>query len=560
MMNNHEGALTVSDYVSILSRRRWTALGAAAAVFGLLAAYAFLSTPVYRATTLLVIEKVSDVVTQTNPDRAPDEDYLATQAKLIVSETALRKVYDDLRLDRTEEFRAGLHRLRTRATVLTVPRTRLCQVNVESVDPKLAAAVSNALAQNYVKSNLDNQLFMPKHVLVALQTRAKGPDAEKIYESLPAVIENQLIQDIKGQILKGEVALAELKATYTDGHPAVLAMQRQLGLMRAARARELDNVVRSVTTKLSGQLRPNNVRIVDPAQPPPKPARPRKNLALVIGLIGGAIFGVLCALGLDGLDETVRTHTDLERKLGLPFLGEIPMSRPKKGERVYAPLVSSEETLRGEAFRDLRTMVTVARPPADKLLLVTSTIQQEGKSFVATNLAVALSQLGRKVLIIDGDLRRPAQHRNLSASAKAGLSDYLSGAAADPALVARRTDLANLDVIAAGKRPNNPSELLNTEQLAQLVEWARQRYDRVVVDCPPVFPVGDVLLWGRHVNAAILVSRAGWTRLPLVQMACERLRAGGIDVLGGVLNGARVGPLSYAYGLSRLDEGAAKEA
>lgn len=554
MTNQHEDGLTISDFVSIMIRRRWTALGVAAGVFGTLAAYAYLSTPVYRATSLLVIEKVSDVVTQNGPDRAPDEDYLATQARLIVSETALGKVYADLSLAKTEEFGNGLHALRKRVTVLTVPRTRLTQVNVESKDPKLAAAIANALAGNYVKGNLDSQLFMPKNVLHVLQTRAKGPEAQRIYESLPAVIENTLIQDIKSQILKGEVALAELRATYADGHPTVLAMQGQLALMRAARARELENVVRSVTTKLSGQLRPNNVRVVDAAQPPLKPARPRKNLALLLGVLGGLCLGVLSALGLESLDETVRTHTDLQRKLGLAFLGEIPLTRPKKGDKIYSPLVASQESLPGEAFRDLRTMVAVSKAPSDPFLLVTSTIQQEGKSFVATNLAVSLSQLGRKVLIIDGDLRRPSQHRNLAFAAKAGLSDFLSGIEGDLSKLTRRTDLPNLDVIPAGKRPANPSELLNTEQMRQLIEWARQRYDRVVVDCPPVFPVGDVLLWGRHVSASILVSRAGRTRVPLIQMACERLRAGGIDVLGGVLNGTRVGPLSYAYGFSRLDE------
>lgn len=548
--NDKDTELGLTDYLGILYRRRWTATLVAAAVFGALAAYAYKATPVYRASTLLVIEKVNDIVSENRGSQPPDEDYLATQAKLIVSETALRRVYDELALSKTPQFAGGLGSLRVAASVLAVPRTRLSYVNVESPDPKLAAAVSNALAENFVKSNLENQLFMPKNVLAVLRTRAKGPGAQKIYESLPAVIDNPLIQDIKSQILKGELALAELRSKYTDGHPSVMAVEAQLGLMRAARERELDNVVRAVTTKLSGQLRPNNVRVVDPAPVPTKPARPRKNLALALGLLGGLGLGILAALGLESLDQTVRTHNDLRGKLGLPFLGEIPLARPKRGAKVYAALAGPEESVSSEAFRDLRTMVDIARQGADTpCLLVTSAKQQEGKSFVATNLAVAQSQLGRRILLIDGDLRRPSQHRNLGVACESGLGDYLSGSVADVSELVLKTEVPNLDLLAAGKRPTNPSELLNTDNVRQLVEWASRRYDSVIIDCPPIFPVGDVLLWGRSVRSAVLVSRSGRTRLPLVQMACERLGAGGIKVLGGVLNGARAGELSYAYGL-----------
>lgn len=545
--NEQDGGPTLSDYLGMLRRRRWSALGVFAAAFAALAAYAFLATPVYRAGTLVFIEKVSDGVTS-GGYQAPDEDYLATQSKLIVSETALRRVYEDLRLANVEEFKGGLGALRKAVSVLAVPRTRLCYVNAESADPRLAAAISNALAQNFVKRNLEHQLYMPKHVLAALQSRAKGPEARRIYESLPAVIGNPLLQQIKGQILQREVQLAELRSRYTENHPDVAGAQSQLRLMRAARERELDNVVRSVETQLSGQLRPNNVRVVDPAQPPKSPSRPRKALALALGLAGGAALGLIAAVGLDGLDQTVRTHNDVERKLGMAFLGEIPLEPPKKGQKIYTPLVAVQDTVAGEAFRDLRTMVTIANErTGDPFLLVTSTTQQEGKSFVATNLAVALSQLGRKVLIIDGDLRRPSQHHNLGCPSKPGLGELLSGQAEDPAPLIQRTDLPNLDLLSAGKRPSNASGLLNARQLPGLISWARGRYDRVIVDCPPVFPVGDVLLWGRHVRPAILVSRYGRTRMPLIQLACRRLKAGGMELVGGVLNGARPSELTYAY-------------
>jgi capsular exopolysaccharide synthesis family protein len=538
MANQEQEVLPASDYLGILKRRRATAALTATAVFGALAAYAFLSTPVYRASALVDIERVSDGVPNLNGYQPPDEDYLATQAKLIVSVSALEKTYEELKLDAYPEFSGGVLALSKSVSVLALPRTRLVHVNAESNDPGLAALIANSLTERFVRQNLNNQLFMPKDVLAALRTRARGPDARKIYESLPAVINNPVIQNLKSQILKGELELADLRTKYTPDHPAVRGVEHQLRLMRAARDEELDNVVRSVTTALSGQLRPNNVRVVDAARPPLHPARPRRVLALALGLIGGLGLGFLAALARESLDQTVRTHQDVERKLGLSVLGHIPLSRPRRGEKIYGPLVADRQTTSSEAFRDLRTMVAIARRADDPFLLVTSPRREEGKTFVATNLAVSLSQLGDKVLIIDGDLRSPSERGVLCDPESPGLVDFLAGRVSDPASLAQATDVPNLDVLAAGGRPTNASELLNSSQMADLLAWARDRYDRVIVDCPPVLAAGDVLLWGRHVGSSILVSRSGRTQLPQALLARERLRVGGIDVLGGVLNGS----------------------
>ncbi|MDD5303987.1 MAG: CpsD/CapB family tyrosine-protein kinase, partial [Elusimicrobia bacterium] len=145
-------------------------------------------------------------------------------------------------------------------------------------------------------------------------------------------------------------------------------------------------------------------------------------------------------------------------------------------------------------------------------------------------------------------LRRPRLHRNFNASAEKGLSDYLSGAVENPEDIVQKTDISNLDLVACGPRPPNPAELLNTEHLAKFIHWARGRYSRVIVDCTPVFPISDILLWGRHVKPAIFVARFGRTRVPLIRTACGRLRGGGIKILGGVVNGARLGTMSYADG------------
>jgi capsular exopolysaccharide synthesis family protein len=548
--NEQEVELNLAQYVEIILRRRWIVVVISVLVFSGAAAYAFLSKPIFRCSTLLNIERVNkSSAVQSGGMEEQDAEYFETQFKLITSDSQLQRVYTDLKLANTPDFAAGLAFLRDAVTVVPLPHTRLCNVNAESTDPVLAMKISSTLSQYFVEQNLANQTFMSKDVLDALQSRASGSDTQKVNESLPSVVNNRLIQDIKTQIFTAEAQLADLRMKYTDSHPQILSLKSRLNSMRKVLNNEVDNIVSSLKTELSGQLQANNVRIVDLPKLPEKPVRPRKALALIFGLFGGVSLGMFAALLVEMLDQTVRTQDDVERKLGIPFLGLIPFSRHKKDAKIYAPLLSTEVSLTSEAFRNLRTMVGFAEAAeGEPFILMTSSVQEEGKSYVSANLAVVLAQLGQKVLIVDGDLRRPRLHRNFHASTEKGLSDYLSGGVDNPEDIVQKTEISNLELIACGPRPPNPAELLNTDHLAKFINWARGRYSRVIVDCTPVFPISDILLWGRHVKPAIFVSRFGRTRVPLIRTACGRLRGGGIKILGGVVNGARLGTMSYADG------------
>ena len=542
--------LNLSQYLDIVFRRRWIIILIAVVVFAAAAAYAFLTPPVFRATTVINIERETGSAVQSqNIGEGQDDSYFNTQYKLIASETALQRVYTDLKLSETKNFSSGIKSLASAVTVMPESGTRLCDINVDSIDPHLAMDISKTLAEYFVEQNLNNKLFMSKDVLDALQQRMKGVDAEKVNESLPSVVNNPLIQGIKAQIFAGEAQLADLRMKYTDSHPAIISLKSRLASMQKVLDSEVGNIVQSLKTELSGQLRANNVRIIDLPQVPDHPIRPRRAIALAFGLLGGLALGVFTALMIELLDQTVRTHDDVEQRLGLPFLGLIPHSRHKKGAPIYAPLMSEEVSLTSEAFRNLRTMVGfTSAVEGEQFVLVTSTVQEEGKSFVSTNLAVVLAQLGRKVLIVDGDLRRPRLHRTLQASSEKGLSDFLSGNIADPAGIVQKTEIPHLDVVTCGPRPPNPAELLNTKHLPQFVAWAKERYAHVIVDCPPVFPISDTLIWGQHIKPTIFVARFGRTRVPLIRTACARLKNSGARMLGGVINGARLGTMTYADG------------
>lgn len=543
--------LDLSHYLDVLLRRRWIVAAATIIVFVSTALVTFTTKPVYQASTLLVIEKERGGAAVQNGSMVENsnEDYYQTQYKLLKSVSLLRTVHADLNLANSSDFPdpRGAEKLLRAVTVSPVLRSRLLYVRVNSHDAKLAAAVANRLSETFVEQNVANQLFISKEVLQALQ--GKGGDSNA--SNLPAVVNSPLIQSLKGEYAKLQSSYAELYARYTDKHPTVIRVKSSMLALDAQIRAETGRIVSSVKTELSGQLKGNNVRIVDLADVPEYPILPKKRSSLMLGLLGGIALGLALAFLIEMLDQSIRTQEDIEQKLGLPFLGVIPQAQVAAG-KIFEPLLAKELSLTSEAVRNLRTMVDFAGVGGkSKAILVTSTVQGEGKTYVASNLAVALAQLGESVLLIDGDLRRPNVHRAFAVSSEKGLSDFLvTGRKAEEASeLVQKSEIPGLSILPCGPRPPNPSELLNTPRLGALIAWARENYDRVVVDCTPMFPINDTLLWGRHIASGVFVVRYGVTRVPLIRTACQKLQTGGIKLLGVSVNAARAGGLSYAaYG------------
>ncbi|MDE2490917.1 MAG: polysaccharide biosynthesis tyrosine autokinase [Elusimicrobia bacterium] len=542
--------LDLTHYIDVILRRRWIVAAAAVIVLTTTALVTFTMRPVYQASTMLEIEKErgggATVQTGTMIENS-DEDYYQTQYKLLQSESLLRQVYGELDLSKTEDFKSGLPSLRGAVKIAPVLRSRLVYVLVDSHDPRLAANISNRIAQDFTQQNLTNQLFISKEVLDTLQSKGD----RSAYDALPAVVNSPLIQQLKAQYAKLQAQYADMSARFTPKYPAMIALHANMAALDAQINSETDNIVQSMKTELSGQLRGNNVRIIDPADVPRWPYRPKKLLNLILGLFGGLALGIALAFLVETIDQSVRTQEDVENRLGLPFLGVIPQA-VIKDDHILAPMLAKELSLTSEAFRNLRTMVDFAGVDGKaKALLLTSTVQGEGKTYAASNLAVALSQLGESVLLIDGDLRRPQVHRTFGVTKEKGLADFLSQGrdASELKELLQATEVPGLKVLPCGPRPPNPSELLNTPRLQALVAWARENFDRVVVDCTPMFPINDTLLWGRHVRSAVFVTRYGKTRIPLILDAAKKLSTGGVKVLGVAVNSATPGGLSYAsYG------------
>jgi receptor protein-tyrosine kinase len=290
------------------------------------------------------------------------------------------------------------------------------------------------------------------------------------------------------------------------------------------------------------------VRVVETARLPEAPISPNRRAILPLAAIGGLILGLALALLADTLDQSVRGEKDVEEKLKLPFLALVPHSKRRGSEKAYQTLLSEEHNFTAESFRSLRTMIGFAGMDGKaKTILVTSALAAEGKSFVSTNLAVSLATQGMDVLLIDGDLRRPSLHKVLGLSSKTGLSDFLAAGKSPEELndLVQLTDVPKLKFLACGTRPPNPSELLNTPRTAALLGWANHHFDKVIVDTAPILPVHDTLLWARHIPSAVLVIRHAKTSASATATAAKKLSSAGPQVLGIVVNNAKLSGLAY---------------
>lgn len=266
----------------------------------------------------------------------------------------------------------------------------------------------------------------------------------------------------------------------------------------------------------------------------PSPISPRPKLDVGIGLLLGIAAGVAQALIRHQLDASVRTADELARLTNLPTVGVLPLDPAAKVDPVLAPRVGKQR--RAEAVRQLRTnlrFVDAASPV--RVLVVTSSIEAEGKSSTATNLAQSFAETGRSVLLVDADLRQPHIHRYLDLERSAGLTSVLIGEA-ELGQVVQKWGPDGLGVLTSGPVPPNPSELLGSAAMERLVHQARSAYDLIILDTPPLLPVTDGAVTSVLADGVILVVQHGRTARDQIARSVEALRSVDARILGTVLS------------------------
>lgn len=460
---------------------------------------------------------------------------------------------------------------------------------------ELTAAVTKAKTDRIEKEAMMKQLASVKDDPAAL-------------ESFPAVLANPLVQQLRSQLLALQQQQAQLAEKYEDRHPAMIKMRDQVKAADARLRAEVAKVLTSVKSdfdaarvaeatldrtleaqkqetlshngndlelvllqrdaesnrqiwqnlqqrvnefSVTRERRTSDVRIVDAAEVPQTPLgeNVRKNLRYG-GL--GALFLALCvAFCLEYFDSRVKTPEQIKTELGLPFLGLVPLTGGRKPDA--PPLIVTQAEHNhippgfGEAFRKLRTNVRLSLPDEGvQPLLITSPGMSEGKTLVASNLATTLALANFRVLLIDGDLRRPRLHKMFGLPQEPGLSNLIVGQ--KPASeVVRKTKVPGLNVLTSGTLPPNPSELLESKRFKTFVSQLHHYFEWVLIDSPPVLPVTDAMVLSQDVAGVILVMSADSTPLQAARNAIDQLDTARARVLGAVLNRVDLERRAYYY-------------
>ena len=399
-------------------------------------------------------------------------------------------------------------------------------------------------------------------------------------------------------------AIEQIKATEASLQQALQSQQgvavnlnrTAIGYQELARQAETDralyeSVLRQIKeTNLSKDVKANAVSVIEHSPLPNFPVSPRPTKTILLGLLGGLAVGLAFVFGADALDRSIKTVDQAETTVGLPVFAAVPdttdegpvkrLKRRSKafGSSNYRVVVETPQSPAAEAFRNLRAALSLLGPEAErKVSLFTSAVPNEGKSFTSANYSLALAQQGYRVLLIDGDLRRPNVHKifrfpntrnNSGEDSAPGVTDCLvneadiaSAARQIPAgeiqLVDESVELTEnilaatggqLFVLAGGRRAPNPAEILAGPFFGQLIAEAANLFDRVVVDSAPILAVSDTLLMTPHAQTVCMVVRAGKTPRQAVRRAISLLGKSGVRPAGLVLNRLRrSGGVGYYY-------------
>jgi capsular exopolysaccharide synthesis family protein len=303
-------------------------------------------------------------------------------------------------------------------------------------------------------------------------------------------------------------------------------------------------------TNISGEMHSPIARVVDPAIAPSGAFGPNKRLIVGLSLLGALIAAVSLALLLERLDNTVKTTHEVETRLGIPVLGVLNITRVKSDMQLERAFLEDPQTSFAEAIRTIRSGVMLSSIDSPKkIVLVTSSVPEEGKTTVAANLAFALGQV-KKTLLIDADMRRPKIGRVLGGanSNLAGLSQLVTGEAPLERCVYPVQQGSQLSVLPAGRIPPNPLELLASHRFSDAMERLTANFDAIVIDSPPVQLVSDALVLSNIATDVVYVVKADDTPYPLARMGIRRLRRVNAPILGVVLNQLDVLKADRYYG------------
>ena len=452
--------------------------------------------------------------------------------------------------------------------------------------------------------------------LISVETRRKELELRynqimkvnpKDAETIPAVASDPTFQALRSQIMNAEQNIQELTKKYGKKHPLMMKTEEELKGLNQKKNQEINRIIASIkneyeiskageanlrnafsSTKteainlnekyiqygvlsreaetnkqlydalmkgvkeqsLIGELQNIRIWVVEKAKKPGSPVRPRKMMNILLGIIVGLFGGGGLAFFFEYLDNTVKSPEEIETRLGQSVLGVVPLIELKEGN-IEQMIINEPQILVAENYKTIRTAIMLSsanKPPQN--ILITSMGPEEGKTVTSTNLAITIAQSEYSVLLIDSDLRKPRIHKIFGVENTKGLSTYLAGASSDINIC--NGPIKNLSILPAGPLPPNPSELLGSNKMYQLMRELNERFNVIIWDSPPLMTVTDSYVLSKIVDGTIIVTRAGKTTYEIVRRGLRTLkgkREGDIEahVLGIIINALDLKKSDYYY-------------
>lgn len=475
--------------------------------------------------------------------------------------------------------------------------TGILGLSYQGTDKAHITEVLNEILKTYIKQNIERRSAETQQTLLFLdeqlpELKQELDQAERAFNrfreqnnTVDVAKESELLltQSIALETTKLELQQkqAELSAKYTSEHPLMREVNAQLQEIQE-RQNGLNNDLKrlpeiqrqylqlfrdvEVNTQLYTTLLNNyqqlriakageigNIRVIDYAVEPIQPIKPKKLQILVLSVFLGGFFGVLISLVMNMMRTGIRDSIEIETNFGLPVYGTIPRSiyqpsKPDKLKQIPILSINHSDDLTVESLRSVRTTILFALANAKhNVIAISSASPEAGKSFISTNLSVLLAQNSKKVLLIDADLRRGYLYKYFHSENQSGLSQVLLGQKQiDDVIIP--SDHSNLYFLPRGSHPNNPSELLNSQQFEALIQNLRQQFDYIVIDTPPVLAVTDSLIIARHTGVNVLIANYAQTHIKEMGLAINRFENVDIKVNGIILNNVDIQSNSYGNG------------
>jgi capsular exopolysaccharide family len=489
--------------------------------------------------------------------------------------------------------------------------TGVLSISYNGDDPVQIKKIVDSISRNYLEQNVERKseeaarslAFLKDQLPLVRESLNSAEDKLNSFrqknDSVDLSLEAKSVLDtivgVEAQLNELTFKEAEISKLYTKEHPAYRALMEKRSTLQQEKDKlnkrvskmpqtqqEILRLTRDVDAgkeiymqllnkqqelSITKASTVGNVRIIDSAEAAPKPVKPRKVLIIIIATLFGGVLSVVVVVLKNMLHRGIESPEELEQQ-GINVYASIPLSEWQqkkdssilnKGQRKNQANVDSllavgnPADLAIEAVRSLRTSLHFAMIEAkNNVLMICGASPNIGKTFVSLNLAAVVSQAGQKVLLIDADMRKGYAHSLLGCELGMGLSDFLSGQTSVESVI-KKTELSSLDFISRGKVPPNPSELLMHKRLTELLTWASEHYDIVLVDTPPILAVTDAAIVGRNIGTTLLVARHGINSLKEIEVSIRRFEQNGTEIKGVILNavenksGDAYGYYAYEY-------------